>query len=222
MRRILFIGLGSFGYHCARRLQGKAEVIAIDKDRDVIQRIGPYVERAVVGDGTKREVIEAVIGGGGMDVAVVSLGDRMDASILATLHLKALEVEQIIVKAVSDEHKKILEILGASRVIYPERDTAENLALAIVEPTIIDYLRIHGELGIVEILPPQEFWHKRLQDLALRKRYGITVIAVFGKDKLEVSPGADCVIDPDDKLLVIGENKKIQQFQTLSRAASSR
>ncbi len=218
MRRILFIGLGSFGYHCARRLEGRAEVTAIDRDREAIQRIGPYVERAVVGDGTKREVIEAVVGTEGMDVAVVSLGDRMDASILATLHLKALKVGQIIVKAVSDDHKEILEILGASRVIYPERDTAENLALAIVEPTIVEYLKIHGDLGIVEILPPQEFWGKDLQALDLRKRYGITVIAIFGTNKLQVSPGADCVVDPEDKLLVIGENSKIQQFQTLTAA----
>lgn len=212
MRQILFVGLGSFGFHCARKLEGLADVTAIDVDREAIQRIGPYVTRAVVGDGTNREVLEE-LGVETMDAAVVSLGDRMDASILATLHLKALNVREIFVKAISDEHAKVLQILGASRVIYPERDSAENLAMSIVQPTILDYLRLHGDISLLELLAPDEFVGKNLMQLKLRERYGITVIAIFGPGRRSVSPKPDCVIQRDDKLMVIGENENLMTFQ---------
>jgi len=117
---------------------------------------GPYVDRALVADGTRREVLEEV-GVEGMDAAVVSLGDRMEASILATLHLKALNVGEIFVKAISDDHAKVLTILGATRVVYPERDTAQNLAMSIVQPTVLDYLRLQEGIGILELVAPEEF-----------------------------------------------------------------
>lgn len=212
MRHILFVGLGSFGFHCARSLEGRADVTAIDVNREAIQRIGPYVTRAVVGDGTNREVLEEV-GVETVDAAVVSLGDRMDASILATLHLKALNVREVFVKAISDEHAKVLRILGASRVIYPERDSAENLAMSIVQPTVLDYLRLHGDISILELLAPEEYVGKNLMQLRLRERYGITVIAIFSGGKRSVSPRPDFVIQKDDKLMMIGENENLMTFQ---------
>jgi len=209
----MFIGLGSFGYHCARALEGRAHVTVIDLDRDAIQRIGPYVTRAVVADGTKRDVIEE-LGAESMDVAVINLGDRMDASILATLHLKALKVREIYAKGISEEHAEVLKIIGATRVIYPERDSAENLAVSIVRPTILDYLRLHGDVSILEVLAPEEFVGKNLIQLNLRNRFGITVIAIYGPEgRKSVSPKPDVIIEDGDRLLMIGENESLLTFQ---------
>lgn len=222
MRHIVFVGLGSFGYHCARKLEGKAEVTAIDRDRRAIQRIGPFVTRAVVGDGTKRELLDEM-GVQTADAAVVSLGDRMDASILATLHLRSMGIKEIFVKSISDEHSQILELIGATRVIHPEREMAENLAVSILEPAVVDYLRLHEGFGIIEVHAPREFWGKNLIELDLRRLYGITVLAIVrDPDQRIVNPSADATIRSDDKLMILGAEEQILKFQGSLNSSGSR
>ncbi len=212
MREIVFLGVGNFGYYCATNLQGQAHVTVIDSDRDKIQRIGPYVSRAVLGDATQKEVL-LEFGVESADAAVVSLGDRIGSSILATLHLASLGVPQIFAKSVSDEHSQILKLVGATRVIHPEREVAENLTISLLKADVVDYLRLHEDFGIMEIFAPREFWGKNLIQLDLRARYRLTVIAIFPKHgERNVNPPPDQVVKEGDQLILLGEEEQIMEF----------
>lgn len=215
MKSIAIIGLGNFGYNFARSIHDQGiDVIAIDRSEDVVQAISEYIPRAIVGDGTDKKQLKE-IGIDSVDCAVVSLGERMDKSIIAVLNLKELGVKEIYVKAISDEHAHIMELLGVSKVIHPERDAAERLARSIVDPNILEYLPLHGDFSILEIEAPDEFHGKTLADLNLRKKYGITVIAVsdpaLGK-KMTVTTAAT-TIAKNSVLVILGENKDIEKFQ---------
>ncbi|GAB4249974.1 MAG: TrkA family potassium uptake protein [Acidobacteriota bacterium] len=212
MRNVFVIGLGNFGYHLAAKLEGRARVTAIDVDRERIQKIGPIVARAVVGDATKPELLKE-LGIESADVAVVSVGDSMEQSILITHELKNFGVPQIFAKAVSEAHARILKLVGATRVLEPEREVAENLAISLAKTTIVDYLQLHRTFGIVEIAAPPSFQDKTLRDLALRSRFRVTVIGIFrGEDRL-INPGPDTVVQAGDRMIVLGTEEDLMRFE---------
>ncbi|MEW5806403.1 MAG: TrkA family potassium uptake protein [Acidobacteriota bacterium] len=215
MKSIAIIGLGSFGFNFAKNIQSQGiDVIAIDSNPDVVQAISEFIPRAIVADATDRKQLKD-LGIDSVDVAVVSLGDRMDKSIIAVLHLKSLGIKEIFVKAISDEHAHILELLDVSKVIHPEKDAAERLAKSIVNPNILEYLPLMGEFSVMEIEAPEEFFGKNLVELNLRQQYGITVIAVShsNKDRRIVAPTPSYIISKGSILVIIGENKDIERFQ---------
>ena len=128
MKRVVVIGLGIFGSQLARQLyEGGLEVIAVDKNKDVVQRIKDYCTKAVVADASEKEVLES-IGIAPDDVVVISFGEDLSASTLLTLHLKELKVKTIIVKAPNEDYKRILLKVGASEAIIPEREMANKVA----------------------------------------------------------------------------------------------
>lgn len=218
MRNIFVIGLGSFGYHLAAKLEGRARVTAIDVDRERIQKIGPIVARAVVGDATKPELLKE-LGIESADVAVVSVGDSMEQSILITHELKNFGVPQIYAKAVSETHARILKLVGATRVLEPEREIAENLAISLAKTTIVDYLQLHRTFGIVEITTPPAFQDKTLRELALRTRYRVTVIGIFrGEDRL-INPDPETVARAGDRMIVLGTEEDLMRFEAETTGA---
>lgn len=215
MRSLAIIGLGSFGASFARGLREQSvEVLAVDARRDAVNAVAEWVPRAVVADATDRRVLEE-LGVGKMDVAVVSLGDRMDASILTCLHLRALEVREIYVKAISDDHARILEAVGATRVIHPEREVAQDLAHRIAHPGILRHVRLSDRYSILEARTPEGFVGKTLLDLHLRREHGVSVIAVAPEGdpgRLE-APSADEPLPEGSLLVLIGENAALERFE---------
>ena len=217
MREIFFLGVGNFGYYCATNLEGKAQVTVIDQDRAKIQRIGPHVSRAVLGDATQKEIL-AELGVESADAAVVSLGGQIGSSILATLHLASMGVPEIFVKSISDEHSQILKLVGATRIVHPEREAAENLTISLLRADVVDYLRLHEDFGIIEILAPPHFYDKNLIELGLRARYRLTLIAIFPKQgEKVVNPEANRVIKQGDRLILLGEENQIMEFNKTLR-----
>lgn len=213
MRSIVIIGLGNFGFHCALQLEGRADVTAIDKNREIVQKIGSHVSRAVVADAKNREVLRE-IGIESCDVAVVGVGQsEMEASILITLHLKALGVKEIYAKSQSDEHSEILRLVGATRVIQPEREVAENVAMSILAPAVTDYLRLHEDFAIIEVDAPEVCAGKTLQELGLRRKFNVTVIGIFRRGDRLVNPAPDTTILKGDRLAILGEEKYILEFE---------
>lgn len=213
MREIVFLGIGNFGYYCAIGLEGKAHVTVVDQDRDKIQRLGPHVGRAVLGDATQKELLQE-LGVDSADAVVVSLGEKIGSSILATLNLASLGVPQIYVKSISDEHSKILKLVGATRVIHPEREAAENLTASLLKTEVLDYRKLHEDFGIMEISAPREFWGKNLIELDLRSRYRLNVIAIFTKQgERQINPRPDATLGEGDKLILLGEESHIMEFQ---------
>jgi trk system potassium uptake protein TrkA len=209
MSRYTVIGLGKFGRHVARRLYEKGhEVIGIDTDDEHVQDARPHCTQVVVGDATDPGVLGALTVGDS-DAAVVSLGDRMDASILTTLYLRESAVKRIVAKAVSPDHGKILSLIAPTHVIHPEREAAERVANALAAPSIIEYLPLGVGFSLVELTAPPRFHGQSLGQLGLRQRRQVLVVAVKNGDRLELVPGGTYVIEPGDVLVVIGKDEDL-------------
>ncbi|MCX8160648.1 MAG: TrkA family potassium uptake protein [Candidatus Saccharicenans sp.] len=209
--RFAVIGLGSFGSYLARTLYEKGhEVLVIDKDKDKVEEAKDFSSQAVWMDSADKESLQA-LGVQDMDVAVVSLGPEMEPSILTVLYLHELGVKRILAKALSPDHGKILEAIGATEVIYPERDMAVRLAQRLSSRNVLEYLPLAENISIQEIVPPEAFIGKKLRDLDLTNRYRVQVIAVrqLVPDRLIFIPGADFVIKDSDVLVVMGEEENI-------------
>jgi len=214
MVKFAIIGLGSFGSNVAKTLYERGyEVLAVDKDKDKIEAAKSLSSHAVLMDSVDMENLEAV-GIKDMDVVVVSLGPEMEASILTVLHLHELGVKRVVAKALSEDHAKILEAVGATEVIYPEKDMAVRTALKLTSPNILECLPLVSGISIQEIAPPEKFIGKSLKDLDLRNRYGIQVIAVreLIPEQTIYIPKADFVIKDSDILIVMGEEKKLEKL----------
>lgn len=208
MRNIFVFGCGNFGYHLAHTISGKAHTTVVDRDREKIQMIGAEVERAVVGDATSKEFL-LELGVEAADAVVVSMGENMEASILTTMHVHSLGIKEIYVKAFSDDHATILQMLGASQVIQPEREVAENLAVSILETSVYDFHRLHKYFGILEESARPEFWGKSLMELGLRRNYRVTVVAIFREGDKLINPLAETVILEGDRLILLGTEEDL-------------
>jgi len=215
MRRVIVIGLGIFGFNIAKDLfENGMEVIAIDKKKEVIQKIKDFSTKAILADATDKEVMES-IGIQEDDVVIVSFGEDLAASALTTLHLKEMKVNDIVVKAPNEDHKHILEKVGATEVIIPEKEMANKVAKSLVSPNVLDYIPLSEGYTICEIVPPAGFFGKTIGDLHLRSKYHIEVIAVreMIPDRLRMVPRADFVIKDSDVLVVIGKEEDIQKIK---------
>ncbi len=207
MRRFVVIGLGKFGSNVARTLFARGhEVVGIDSDAQRVQDVRDFVTRPVTTDSTEPENLRA-LDLARADAAVVSLGERMDASILVTLYLKELGLKKIVVKAVSEDHGKILTLIGATAVVHPERDTAVRLAHALGALSIVEYLPLGVGFGLEELSAPRSFWGRDLRDLGIRKRHQVLVVAVKHGDDVSLVPGAEYVVREGDVLVVVGKDE---------------
>ncbi len=214
MKRVVVVGLGIFGFNIAKDLyENGIEVIAIDKNKDVVQKIKDFSTKAILADGTDKEVMEA-IGIQEEDIVIISFGENLAASTLITLHLREMKVRNIIVKAPNEDHKRVLEKVGATEVIIPEREMADKVAKSIISPNILDYIPLSEDYTISEIVPPSSFMGKTIGELHLRSKHHIEVIAVRETlpERLTMVPRAEFVIKDSDVLVVIGKEKDIQKI----------
>ncbi|MCX5841296.1 MAG: TrkA family potassium uptake protein [Deltaproteobacteria bacterium] len=148
------------------------------------------------------------------DVVIISFGEDLAASTLITLHLKQLKVKNIIVKAPNEEHKQILEKVGATDVIIPEKEIAGKVAKSLISPNVLDYLPLSDDYMIFEMAPPNSFLGKTIADLQLRSKYHIEVIAIRDilSDRIHMVPQANFVIKDGEVLVVVGKEKDIQKI----------
>jgi trk system potassium uptake protein TrkA len=215
MKRAIVIGLGIFGHNIARDLfENGFEVVAIDKNKEAIQRIRDYSTKAVLADGTDMEIMEE-LGIQEDDIAIISFGEDLAASTLITLHLRQRKVKNIIVKAPNEEHKLILEKVGATDVIIPEMDVAKKVAKSLISPNMMDYIPLSEDYIISEMAPPNSFFGKTIRDLGLRAKYHIEVIAIRDviSDNVHMVPPADFVIKDGEVLVVIGKEADIRKIK---------
>jgi trk system potassium uptake protein TrkA len=215
MGKFVIIGLGNFGHYLARSLfeEGK-EVIGLDRNKERVQRLQEFCSYALVGDATDKSILES-IGIEKKDTVIVSLGDNISASILVTLYLKDLDVQNIHVKIISEDHGRALEKIGATEVIFPERDLAKKMAKSLTSPNLLDYLPLTEEYDIVEIAPPKEFIGKNLAELNLRSKYNISILAVRGlvPETITMNPGSEFTIKDSDILIALGKPEDIERIK---------
>ena len=228
MKQYAVIGLGRFGASIAATLAEKGQqVIAIDKDEELVHNIMDSVTKAVCMDCTDEKAVRS-LGLQSVDVAVCGIGTDVESSILITLLLKDLGVPQIICKGESIAHKKVLEKIGATKVILPEKDTGIRIAemLISISDKVLDHIGLSEDSSIIEIIAPEDFVGKTLRDLGIRAKYGVNVIAIKKKvsktrggetvteEETNVTPQADDVLAAGDVLIVFGENEKIEGLKS--------
>ena len=215
MKSYVVIGLGRFGAELATRLYACGEeVMVIDTNEQLIDKIADRVTRAVAADARDADVLKK-LGVENFDRAIVAVGSDLAASALITMNLKSLNVPFIMCKAHDDTYKDILEKLGANRVIIPEREVADKLALGLTHAGVMEYIELSQEFGIVEMEPIAAWVGKTIRELELRTRYGVNVIAVRGQeDTIKIPPDIDTPITANVIMVMLG---KYDMFENLKR-----
>jgi trk system potassium uptake protein TrkA len=215
VQRVVVVGLGIFGFNIAKDLyESGMEVIAIDKNKEMIQKIKEFSTKAILADATDKALLEA-IGIQEDDIVIISFGEDLAASTIITLHLKELKIKTIIVKAPNEDHQRILEKVGATQVIIPEKEMARKVAKSLISPNVIDFLPLSQEYTICEIAPPPSFLGKTIGEIQLRKKHHIGVIATRDvlTDQIQMIPSADFLIKDSDILVVIGKEQDISKLK---------
>jgi len=210
-KKFCVIGLGHFGFHVASTLYEEGhEVSAIDLNKDRVQALKDVSSFAIVGDAANKEFLEAQ-GVRDMQAVVVSTGSRSHLSTLITLYLKELEVPRILVKAISEDHGRILERMGASDIIYPEKDMAIRVARNMSSPNILEYIPLAEEYSLSEMSVAKGVRGKSLKELDLRNEFHITVIAIKDvlTDEFIPNPSPDYKMKDSDVLIILGKTEDI-------------
>jgi trk system potassium uptake protein TrkA len=217
-RQFCVVGLGRFGSAMAVTLaQQGYDVIGIDGSEERVREVADAVTAAVQLDATDAKALRAA-GIQDVDVAIVSIGENIEASVLAVMLLKELGIPEVIAKAVSPLHARILERLGVSRVVLPEHEMAVRLAHSLALSNVIAYVELSGDYSIVEIPAPRQFVGRTLKQLELRPRWGLTLIAIKRRPGpgeahvTNVAPSADEVIQAGDVLALLGDNGRVAQL----------
>ena len=213
MRSFTVIGLSSFGTFLATELTRLGvDVLAVDVDEEKIEKIKHLVQKAIIADATDPEAL-ASLALDEMDGVVVSLGN-IDSSVLTTLHLKELKIKNIISKALSEDHGRILEHVGATQVIFPEKDEALRTARTLSHDNILDSVSLAKGYSIVELAPPLSFLRKSLGELDLRRKYGVQIVSVkeMVPENVVLVPMADYIIKDSDVLVVIGRDQDLDKL----------
>ncbi len=206
---VLVLGLGRFGSAAARELMRLGhEVLAIDSNEAVINDIAPEVTHALQLDAADEQALRAV-GAADFDHAIVAISSGIETSIFATMALKKLGVGNVIAKAANPLHGAILEMVGADRVVFPEREMGLRVAHSFSVHNVIDYLDVAPRFGIVKVRPPQSFIGRTIRDLDLTNRLHLTPIAVRRGDEVTVNPHRDDVLKAGDELILIGLDDRL-------------
>ncbi len=224
MKLFVVIGLGQFGHHTASTLyESGGDVIAIDSNEARVELIKDEVGQAICLDATDIEALRSV-GVGKADTAIVALGeDDLEASIICCSALSDLGVGRIIVRSASEEHGRILSRVGATRVVYPEKQMGEQLAKSLIASGVLDHVVLPTGQTVAFIRPRQDFVGKSLRDCHLSERFRLAIIGIQqpkrriddrGEEKEEhiliPIPDPDSVVNEDDILIVVGNQNQIE------------
>lgn len=208
---VLVVGLGRFGGSISSTLERLGhEVLAVDASLDLVQEWSTQLRHVTQGDATSESAMRQ-LGAEQFDIAVVSIGDDIEASLLSTGVLVDLGVREVWAKAITPAHGRILERTGARHIIYPERDAGERTA-HLLTGRLIDYIEFDDGFAIVKLKAPRESFDRTLGESALRSKYGVTIVGVKrgGEDFQHAVP--DSVVREGDLLIVSGASHLIEKF----------
>ena len=213
MKSYIVIGLGRFGTEMATRLYALGEeVLAIDLDESLVNKIADRVTRAVTADARDQDVLDK-LGAEHFDRAVVAIGTDLAASALVTMNLKALKVPYVLCKAQNDMHREMLERLGADQVIIPEREMAHKLAMGLTSAGVMEYIELSKEYGIVELEAPDSWQGQTIRQLELRSRFSANVLAMRDGGELKIPPDIDKPITKGDNFVVLGRYDTVNKMK---------
>lgn len=211
MKRFIVIGLGNFGSAAAEALHRQGhDVAALDLNEHAVDRIAPFVSRAAVGDGRDARALER-IGARDADAAVVSTGGDITASILATLALRDLGVGEVYVKVVSNDHARVMQKIGATETIFPERESGLRLGARIASRSVLNYVRLANDFSIQEMAVPDRWIGRTLRELELPRKHRIAIVAIHDvlHDEIATVPDPDAPLKESDTLLISGRDEDL-------------
>lgn len=212
-KQFLVLGLGRFGSSLAVQLCRLGhEVLAVDSRAEHVDDIAPYVTQAVQANATDEEALDA-LGVSQFDAAIVSIGQNIRDSILVSVLCKEKGVPMVMAKAVDSLHAKVLEKVGVDRVVFPEQDMGQRVARSLVSPSIVDLMDLADGYQIAEALVPEAWHHRSLVDVNVRRNYGLTVIGIRRGEGFLASPGADMVFEPEDVMVVLGQQADVDALE---------
>ncbi len=213
-KHIVVIGLGEFGRELAQQLAKECEVLALDREEVMVEAVLNKVQRALILDVRDFHGLSSVVTGD-FDEAIVSMGESLESSILATLHLKKIGVKRIWAKATTEDHAAILKAIGASEIIFPERETARRLAAQLVNPNLLDFIPLEEDYRVMDVAPPDSFYGRSLMELDLRRKFGVFVLAIkeLIPTRFVFLPPPDFIIKPSDILVMIGKEADLVRLQ---------
>ena len=212
-KQFVVIGLGRFGTSVAKTLTSLGhEVLALDKNEHTIHDIMNDVTQAVQADAREEETLRA-LGVRNLDAAVVAIGDDLEANILITLMLKEMGIPYVVAKAQTILHGKVLEKIGADKIVYPEKDMGIRLANNLIRTNVMDFIELSLDYSVFEIIASSKFVNKSIGELNLRAVYKINVVAIKrGIDQIYIAPGANAVIEEKDILVIVCNKKALSKL----------
>lgn len=214
-KQFAIIGLGRFGSNMAKALHKMGyEVLAIDRNMQKVQEFSDEVTHVVQADTTDENALKAM-GIRNFDVVVVAIGEDVQANIMTTMQLKEIGAPFIVATARNSLHVKLLEKIGADRIVSPERDMARRVAYNLASTSVMDYIELSPRFSIVEISAPKAFQDQTLAESNIRAKYGINVVAIKRDDNLIISPLPSEKIQKDDIVVVVGSNEGINGLEAL-------
>ncbi|QTJ49442.1 TrkA family potassium uptake protein [Dolosigranulum pigrum] len=215
MRRTIgVLGLGVFGRTVVKELTDEpVDIITIDKDKTITQRIESYVLEAVIGDFTDMELIKSV-GIAQCETVIIATASSLESSVIATLNCKNLGIKNIIVKVKNKRHREIMEQLGATEVIRPEYAAGLKLSKQLRNPNIRDVIDLEDDVSIVEFTPPKKWLGESIKELDLRSEFGLNIIGIKSAqtNMINYNLAVDAPLDETDILVAIGNKDDIEEF----------
>ena len=213
-KQFLVIGLGRFGSSLAKTLcEMGHEVLAVDRSADAVDDVSPFVTQALQANATDDEVF-ASLDAGSYDAAIVSIGSNVRDSILISVLCKEAGVPLVLAKAMDDLHAKVLSKVGVDRVIFPERDMGQRVARALVMPKMLELMSLTGDTKVAETALPEKWENRTLEEINIRRNYGVTILAVRRGEETVTALGADFRLLPGDTLLMLGEESAIDAIDS--------
>ncbi len=213
-RRFAILGLGQFGSALAEELARLGcEVMAVDRDADLVDEVRDRVAGAAVADISDPEALKEIFCRP-FDVAVIAIGGSLEAAIMATLHLRELGVPEIWTEASTEDRAEALRRVGATRILQPERDMGRRIAKRMASPNLLEYIPLTEGYGVVEMDAPAFTHGKTLSELDLRAKHSLAVIAIQSKDKETlIVPGGDTTIAEGDVLTLVGRDSALNELR---------
>jgi len=214
-KQFAVIGIGRFGQGLVEELTRLGyEVMAIDIDEEKINDTVEIATHAVQADSMDEDTLKA-LGIRNFDVVIVAIGNNIQSNILTTIILKELGVKKVVAKAQNALHGKVLDKIGADVVIYPERDMAIKLARSLVSNNFLEQINLSPTYSVIEFFTPVTFINKSLVEIGLRKRMGVTVLAIRRDDDVIVAPGPDEKLFQGDVIVALGSNDDLEIISNL-------
>lgn len=211
-RSFAVIGLGAFGGTVATELARFGnQVMGIDIDEKRVAQLASTLPTTVILDATDEAALREA-GVDRYDVALISIGDNVEASILTTMNMKLIGMETTWVKAVSRTHHRILAKVGADRVILPEQEMGRHAAQMLNNPVVNDYVSLGNGYSVVNIVIPERLAGRTLAEVASRNAEGLEFLGLMRGTEFQACTDRDIALAEDDRLIVLGRRSDLRRF----------